>query len=131
MAVPQAGQNHAAPFPAAYSSNIFVDGFPFGDRRIGFGDTRAGGDTEIERFAPAAVPGSYQAVLPDRTRVELIAAADGSLQYYRHRDPTGSHVLEISFSPPPLRRTALQLASMLPTASPLTASGIYSPGPFT
>ena len=100
VAVPQAGQNHPAPFPAAYSSNIFVGGFPFGDRRIGFGETQAGGDAEIERFVPAAVPGSYQAVLRDRTHVELIAAADASLQYYRHRDPTGSHVLEISFNPP-------------------------------
>jgi hypothetical protein len=97
VAIPQPGQNHPAPFPAVYSSNIYVGGFPFGDWRIGFGE---GGEAGIVRFRPTTIPGSFQTILSDSSRIELVAAADGALQIYRNYDSGGGHVLEISFDPP-------------------------------
>jgi hypothetical protein len=106
VARPQPGPNsRAAPFPAVYSSNILVGGFPFGERRVVFGTDRPDrGDTE--RFVPGGEPGRFIAALTDGTKIELTATADGGLQSYRHRD--GDHVLEIRFDPPlpPLDRLA-------------------------
>jgi hypothetical protein len=52
VAVPQPGQNHPAPFPAAYSSNIFVGGFPYGERRVSFNAVGSGEDVKVERSTP-------------------------------------------------------------------------------
>jgi len=98
VAVPQPGQNRPAPFPAAYSHNIFVGRFPFGDEVATFNGARPGEEKDGVRFAPAGASGDYSAVLPDGSRVELIAAADVALRCYRHRD--GAHALEIGFDPP-------------------------------
>jgi hypothetical protein len=95
VATPQPGQNHPAPFSAAYSANIFASGFPFRDQRVNF--TNDGGDADAIRFAPSSRPGQYFAVLPDTSQIEL-AASDGDLEYYRHRN--GEHLLEIRFRPP-------------------------------
>jgi len=98
VAEPQPGQNHPVPFPAAYSSNIFVGGFPYGDRRVSFEAARRGEGGEIERFAFAGTPGTYRADLSNGTSIELEAAADAKLRGYRHRQ--GEHELEITFDPP-------------------------------
>jgi hypothetical protein len=73
VAVPQPGLDHPAPFPAAYSSNIYVGGFPFGDWRIGFGEAVSAGDAGTVRFKPTATPGSYQTILSDSSRLERSA----------------------------------------------------------
>ncbi|MGA2792383.1 MAG: hypothetical protein ABSE69_02450 [Roseiarcus sp.] len=98
VAVAQPGQNRPAPFPAAYSHNIFHGRFPFGDEVASFDGARPGEGKDVVRFAPAGAPGDYSAVLPDGTRVELVAGADAALRTYRHRD--GPHALEIGFDPP-------------------------------
>jgi hypothetical protein len=98
VAKPQPGQSHPVPFPAAYSSNIFVGGFPFGNQRISFDAAGSGEEQEVERFTQGTTPGTYLAVRPDGTSVELDAALEGGLRYYRHHD--GAHVLEISFDLP-------------------------------
>jgi hypothetical protein len=92
----QPGRDRPVPFPAAYSSNIFVAGFPFVDRQVTF-DAAVPVAQNVARFAPAGSPGSFAAKLADGSQLELAAAADGQIQHYRHRD--GSHVLEISFVP--------------------------------
>jgi hypothetical protein len=94
---PQPGQNHPAPWPAAYSSNILVAVFPFAERGFLF---RAGGPPEqgVIRFSAAASQGVAVADLADGTQLELVDSADGRLQLYRHR--SGNHVFEISFEPP-------------------------------
>ena len=93
---PQPGQNHPAPWPAAYSSNIFVAIFPFAERSFLF---RAEGAPQqgVIRFSLAASQDVAVADLADGTQLELVDSADG-LQLYRHR--SGNHVLEISFEPP-------------------------------
>jgi hypothetical protein len=96
--IPQSGQNRSAPFPAAYSSNIFVGLFPFGDRSASFEDARPGEEKGVMHFTPTAVVGVYSATRPDRTRIELATEQDAALQYYRHHN--GPHVLEVSFEPP-------------------------------
>jgi hypothetical protein len=94
--IPQAGRS--APFPAAYSSNILIGLFPFGERRTSF--EAAGPDQEkgVMHFTPTGVAGVYSATRPDRTSVELVSGPDAALQYFRHR--SGPHVLEVSFVPP-------------------------------
>lgn len=98
VAIPQPGQNHPVPFSAAYSKNIFVSGFAFGERRVDFADDSAGAETDALRFAPSAQRGVYVAARPDNSRVELVTAMDDALAYYRHR--SGNHGLEIEFIPP-------------------------------
>jgi hypothetical protein len=49
-------------------------------------------------LAPTASQGVSAVDLGDGTQIELVDAANGGIQHYRHRD--GSHVLEISFEPP-------------------------------
>jgi hypothetical protein len=97
VAYPQPDLNRRAPWPAAYSSNIFVAVFPFAERRVAF---RAGGhlDQSVLCLAPTASQGVSAVDLGDGTQIELVDAANGGIQHYRHRD--GSHVLEISFEPP-------------------------------
>jgi len=94
---PQPGQNHPAPWPAAYSSNIFVAVFPFAERDFLF---RAGGPPEqgVIRFSTGASQGVAVADLADGTQLELVDSADGRMQFYRHR--SSNHVFEISFEPP-------------------------------
>jgi hypothetical protein len=98
VAVPQPGQNHPAPLPAAYSANIFVAGFPFGNEGADFGDGGSGGEGNKVRFAAAKEAGAWLAPLPDASRIELAAQPDGALAYYRHRN--ANHLLEIGFDPP-------------------------------
>jgi hypothetical protein len=100
VAVAQPGQNHPAPFPASYSHNIFVAGFPFGDRRIDFGNAGIDGNSDVAHFIQTAGADSFQTTLPDRSRIEISTEKDGSLKYYRHFDSTGGHTLEIKFDPP-------------------------------
>jgi hypothetical protein len=98
VATQQRGQSRAAPFPAAYSSNIFVGRFPFVDWLVSFDMAHSGDDKDRARFVSTGMSGNYLTDLRDGTRVELASAADAGLQYYRHRN--GAHLLEISFDPP-------------------------------
>jgi hypothetical protein len=100
VAATQPGQNHSAPFPAAYSHNIFVGGFPFGERRVAFDGHGANEDLGIVHFARASDNGPYTTTLRDRSRIELDATQDDALHAYRQSDPTGDHTLEITFNPP-------------------------------
>jgi hypothetical protein len=100
VAVAQPGQNHPAPFPASYSHNIFVAGFPFGDWRIDFGKANIDGNHGVAHFIQTSGAGSFQTTLPDRSRIAIFTEKDGSLKYYRHFDGTGGHSLEIEFDPP-------------------------------
>lgn len=110
VAVAQPGQNHPAPFPASYSHNIFVGGFPFGDFRIDFGNAGAEGNREVAHFMQISGANSFQTTLPDRSRIEISTEKDGSLKYYRHFDSTGAHTLEIEFDPPVPQSSRLQVA---------------------
>lgn len=96
--VPQPGQNRPTPFPAAYSSNIFVGYFPFDDLHVSFTDARPGEEKGVAHFTPTGVMGTYSAARPDGTSVELATGPDAALRYYRHR--SGVHTLEVSFVPP-------------------------------
>jgi hypothetical protein len=103
VAIPQPGENHPVPFSAAYSKNILVSGFAFGERRVdftnaGFANDSAAAEMDALRFAPSDQRGVFVAVRPDNSRVELVTAIDDALAYYRHR--SGNHVLEIEFVPP-------------------------------
>ena len=103
---PQPGQNHPVPWPAAYSSNIFVAVFPFAERRVTFG---AEGRAEQGVIHFEAVSRDVAAAdLADGTKLELVESADGQMQLYRQGN--GNHVLEISFEPP-LPSTGRQLAA--------------------
>jgi hypothetical protein len=95
---PQPGVNHPTPFPAAYSSNIFVGLFPFGIQHVSFADVRPGEEKDVAHFTPSGEIGTYSATRLDGSRVELVTGPDASLQHYRHRN--GPHVLEVSFVPP-------------------------------
>jgi hypothetical protein len=97
VAHPQTSENHPIPWPAGYSSNIFVATFPFEERRVAFGEVELG-VPGVMRFAPADANGVAVSDLIDRTKLELVTTPGGQLQRYRHRD--GSHVLEIDFEPP-------------------------------
>jgi hypothetical protein len=85
VAVPQPGQNHPVPFPAAYSANIFVAGFPFGYQGVDFGAGRADENGKRVRFVAVEAAGAWFASLPDTSRIELAGRTDGALAYYRHR----------------------------------------------
>jgi hypothetical protein len=100
VAVAQPGQNHPAPFPASYSHNIFVAGFPFGDWRIDFGQAGIDGNYDAAHFIQTSGTDSFQTTLPDRSRIEISTEKDGGLKSYRHFDNTGDHTLEIKFEPP-------------------------------
>jgi len=92
---PQNGNNFAAPFPAAYSSNIYVGGLPFGALDVSFeGTVRAG---PVANFKPAAQPGVFEA---DAGELRLVTASDGALLAYQQRDRTKNHLMEIKFDPP-------------------------------
>jgi len=95
---PQPGESRPTPFPAAYSSNIFVACFPFGDQRVSFVAAGAGEEEGVVHYTPDGVTGGYAASRPDGSSVQLVAGPDVALQFYRHRN--GPHVLEISFTPP-------------------------------
>ena len=89
--------NPRAPHPAAYSSNIFVGGFPFSDRAISF-DGSDPSENGVLRFVQTSGSDRFVATLRDGTRVELGTTVDRALESYRHRD--GAHVLEVRFDPP-------------------------------
>ena len=71
----------AAPFEGAYSRNILIGGFPFGDWQAAFTLRR----------------NRWIAELRDRTAIELDVEGDGRLAAYRHRD--GDHQLVVRFEP--------------------------------
>ncbi|MGZ5900554.1 MAG: hypothetical protein ACXWK3_12500 [Reyranella sp.] len=98
---PRPGAEYAAPFEAAYSSNILVGGFPFTDWRMTF-DPTASSTPAVPRFVNAA--GRWAATLANHTTIELDAAGDGDLKAYIHRD--GDHQLAVRFEPviPPTER---------------------------
>jgi hypothetical protein len=95
---PQPGESRPTPFPAAYSSNIFVGLFPFGIQSVSFADVRPGEARAVVHFTPGGEIGTYSATRLDGSRIELVAGQDATLQRYRHRN--GPHVLEVSFVPP-------------------------------
>ncbi len=101
---PQNGHNFPAPFPAAYSRNIYVGGLRFGEIDVSFADADQSG-TALN-FASAAQPGVYEA---NGAELTLIAADDGALRVYRQHDWSRTHVMEINFDPP--LPAATQLAS--------------------
>jgi hypothetical protein len=94
VALPQ--PEHPVPFQAAYSSNIFVSGFPFGDQRFGFDG--GGADRSVVRFARAAASDAFVGALSGASQLELAVTADGALLSYRHRN--AGHLLDLSFDPP-------------------------------
>ena len=106
---PQNGYNFAAPFPAAYSSNIYVGRLPFSALDVSFGGTDRAGP--VANFKPAAEPGVFEA---NGGELRLVTASDGALLVYQQRDRTRNHVMEIKFDPP------------LPSAPQLASSGAIS-----
>jgi hypothetical protein len=94
---PTSEDNHLVPWPAAYSSNIFVASLPYAERRATF-DSDAASDPGVINFSSTAAEGASVARLPDGSQIELIVAKGDGLQAYRHRQ--GSHALEISFATP-------------------------------
>lgn len=93
---PPPGHRQPTPFPAAYSSNILVGLFPFGDRRVSFGEATPDVNKDLAHFTRTG-SGTYLALRPDGSSVELDIVPDAALLSYRHR--SGSHVLEVSFEP--------------------------------
>jgi hypothetical protein len=94
---PHPPENHFAPWPAAYSRNIFVAIFPFEERRVAFG-ARGPAEPNLARFVEVDTSGVLVAHLADGTKLELATTSDGRLKAYRHLH--GRHVLEIDFAPP-------------------------------
>lgn len=92
---PRPEANFVAPFAAAYSSNIMVGGFPFGDREATFGDLSSinSAATQFTRKGD-----NWVATRADRTTVELNATSTGDLEAYLHRD--GNSNLAVRFEPP-------------------------------
>jgi hypothetical protein len=88
---PRPGFTFVAPFEAAYSHNILIGGFPFGDWQATFGE----GSASLPRFRH--LHNRWVADLRDRTAIELEVEDDGSLATYRHRD--GDHQLVVGFAP--------------------------------
>jgi hypothetical protein len=105
----QPGQTNPAPFAAAYSSNIFVGGFPFVGLDVSF-DGSAEAPSRGAHFVETGTPGVYEAAPSNIGRVTLLTTADGGLAGYQQHDRTGSHTIEIRFEPP------------LPPADRLTAA---------
>jgi len=93
------GQSYPLPFAAAYSSNIFVGGFPFIGLDLNF-DGNAQTPSRGMRFVPTTTPGGYEAAAPNIGRVDLSATADGRLAGYQQHDRTGAHMIDIRFDPP-------------------------------
>jgi hypothetical protein len=100
---PRPGSTHAAPFDAAYSSNILVGGFPFTEWQVTF-DAAAGPTSTVPRFVNAG--GRWSATLANRTTVELDTTGTRELRAYLHR--AGEHQLAVRFEPaiPPAERLA-------------------------
>jgi hypothetical protein len=92
---PRNGYSFPAPFPTAYSSNIYVGGLPFGALDVSFKD--AGHPGAVANFKPGAEPGVFEA---HGGELRLVAADDGKLVAYQQRDRTKNHVMEIKFDPP-------------------------------
>jgi hypothetical protein len=90
---PQNGEDHPAPFPTAYSRNIYVGGFPFAAIDVGFGTPAADRLT----FNPTGETGIFAAA---RGELRLITAEGDGLRLYQQRDRTNAHVMEIGFDPP-------------------------------
>lgn len=93
----QGGPNPRAPYPAAYSRNIFVGGFQFADRVISF-DGNDPNEKGVLRFVQTTGSDTFVSTLRDGTQVELHTTVDRALEFYRHRD--GAHMLEVRFNPP-------------------------------
>jgi hypothetical protein len=92
---PRPEASFAAPFAAAYSSNIMVGGFPFGDREATFG---ALSSTNSAAAQFALKGDNWVATRADRTTVELDATHAGDLEAYVHRD--GNNKLAVRFESP-------------------------------
>jgi hypothetical protein len=93
---PRPGLTFEAPFEAAYSHNILLGGFPYGEWKATFGERSA----SLPRFRQ--LENRWVADLQDRTTIELEVGDDGSLATYRHHD--GGHQLVVRFAPAiPLR----------------------------
>ena len=85
------GFNFEAPFEAAYSHNILLGGFPYGEWQATFGE-RSG---SLPRFRQLG--NRWVADLRDRTAIELEVGDGRRLAAYRHHD--GDHRLVVSFAP--------------------------------
>lgn len=88
---PRPGLAFEAPFEGAYSHNILLGGFPYGDWQATFGE----GSASLPRFRH--LENRWVAELRDRTAIELEVGDDDSLVAYRHRD--GDHQLAVRFAP--------------------------------
>jgi hypothetical protein len=88
---PRPGLTFEAPFEAAYSHNILLGGFPYGEWQATFEER------------PASLPRFWQlenrwvSDLRDRTTIELEIGDGGRLATYRHHD--GDHQLAVRFAP--------------------------------
>jgi hypothetical protein len=87
---PRPGLNFEAPFEAAYSHNILLGGFPYGEWQATFGERSA----SLPRFRQ--VKNRWVADLRDRTAIELEAEDGGRLATYRHYD--NGHQLVVRFA---------------------------------
>ena len=93
---PQGPYNFPAPFPTAYSKNIFVGGFPFSSLEVSFDGDAPDRPRQAASFKPSA-NGGFEA---NNGQLRLVTTADGSLERYRQHDWTQRHVLDIGFDPP-------------------------------
>jgi hypothetical protein len=93
---PQGTQNHPAPFPTAYSKNIYVGGFPFSALDVSFDGVAADQPRQAARFKSAG-GGAFEA---NSGQLRLVATADDALTSYQQRDFSKAHVMEIAFDPP-------------------------------
>lgn len=93
------GQSYPLPFAAAYSSNIFVGGFPFIGLDVSFGGAAEAASRGV-RFVATAAPGVYEATPPNIGRINLLTTTDGGLAHYRQYDRTGTHMIDVEFDPP-------------------------------
>ena len=92
---PRPEANFAAPFTAAYSNNIMVGGFAFGDWEATFDDTSTS-NSAVPRFT--RMGDNWVATRADGTTVELEATGTDDIEAYLHRD--GNHTLTVRFDPP-------------------------------
>lgn len=103
---PQPGVDHAVPFVAAYSKNIYVGGFAFYGATVSFGDATSSPSGPVIGFRQISASNDYESSDGQR----LVTAADGALKAYQRFDWSRAHRLEVRFEPP------------LPSVERLTAS---------
>src|SRR5579863_799097 len=93
---PQPGVDHAVPFVAAYSKNIYVAGFPFFGATVSFDDAAASPPGPMMSFRQMSASSDYESSDGQR----LVATTDGALKAYQRFDWSKAHRLEVGFEPP-------------------------------